>query len=195
MAAPRRRQPNAGVIRQDLSDVRERFDVFSKALSTLASVCEDMDERRRLEDHLLVWAEYVADVKARAFEALQLLEAPVRTRAPATISQGSNTVTSATYTQQQLTVATEQQKLVDPSLQDHQGVDQLNNGVDSEVEARPTGSGIAQGDVPRTDRVDNSLDEVRLHGTQEATGTNSGPTGSDENGLVVSIDCVSLKMG
>ena len=186
IAAPRRRQPNAGVIRQDIADVRERFDIFSKALSTLASVCDDAEERRGLEEHLLVWAEYVADVKARAFETLQMLETPVRTQAPATVSQGINTAMSVTYTQQQLTAATGQQELVDPPLQDHEEVDKLNNGVDTEVEARPTGDDTVTGDVQRADVVDNGLNDVGNDISGVANGSASGQTGSGGNASVVS---------
>ena len=73
----RKRQPNAGVIRQDLADVKEKFEVFTKALTNLATVCETQEEVDSFERHLLVWAEYIADVRARAQDTLQLLEAPI----------------------------------------------------------------------------------------------------------------------
>ena len=76
----RRRQPNAGVIRQDLSDVKERFDSFTKGLSSLVSLCDDRNESQSYQHHLTIWAEYIADIRARAFETLEILEAPQRAR-------------------------------------------------------------------------------------------------------------------
>ena len=76
----RKRQPNAGVIRQDLTEIKERYDVFVKALSVLLSVSDDPQEVQSFEDHMLVWAEYIADVRSRAAEVLQILEAPVDNR-------------------------------------------------------------------------------------------------------------------
>jgi len=43
----------------------------------LATVCETQEEVDSFERHLLVWAEYIADVRARAQDTLQLLEAPM----------------------------------------------------------------------------------------------------------------------
>ena len=63
----RRRQPSAFIIKQDLSDVKERFDVFTKTLSNLSGVAE-AGEAEGLGRHLLVWAEYIADLRARAGE-------------------------------------------------------------------------------------------------------------------------------
>ena len=107
----RRRQPNAGVIRQDLVDIKEKYDGFVKAISTLIAVCENQEEKESFEQHLIVWAEYVADVRSRAAEVLQILEAPVD-RIPAqhiqqTIASTGTTgaMTSTTYTANQLAAA------------------------------------------------------------------------------------------
>ena len=76
--ASSRRQPNAGVIRQYLMEVREKFELITKALSTLASVCVYPEEAHAFEQHLLVFAEYIADLRARAEDVLQVLDAAVR---------------------------------------------------------------------------------------------------------------------
>ena len=103
----RKRQPNAGVIRQYLGEVKEKFDAFTKALSTLVSVCDDESEGYAFEQHLLTWAEYVADLRARAADVLQLLEAPVAIVHDEPIIQATlpsttvpvSAVTTSTYTQ------------------------------------------------------------------------------------------------
>ena len=90
----RRRQPNAFIIRQDLQDVKERFEACSKALSTLCSVADE-EEAENLGQHLLVWAEYIADLRARAGEVLSVLEAPVLSESGSQVIQSTS---AATYT-------------------------------------------------------------------------------------------------
>ena len=90
-----------------MGEVKEKFDAFTKALSTLVSVCDDESEGYAFEQHLLTWAEYVADLRARAADVLQLLEAPVALVHDEPIIQATlpsttvpvSAVTTSTYTQ------------------------------------------------------------------------------------------------
>ena len=61
----RRRHPNAGVIRQDLLTVDDKFDSFTVALSGLASLLEQEDAAE-FEDHLVLWTRYRRWLKDRA---------------------------------------------------------------------------------------------------------------------------------
>ena len=70
----RKRQPNAGVIRQDLIKVEDKFDSFTVALSSLASLLEQ-EEATEFEDHLIVWIRYRRWLKDRADDTLEMLEA------------------------------------------------------------------------------------------------------------------------
>ena len=65
------------------------------------------DDAESLGRHLLVWAEYVADLRARAGESLAIIEASesvsVDRNLPAsTVSQENSTIAAITYTQAQL---------------------------------------------------------------------------------------------
>ena len=86
------RQPDAGVIRQDLATLDDRFDTFTNALSVLTGFLEDA-EGRLYEDHLVTWAEYVGCLKDKAYKVIRVLEAPIDKR-PITqtmdLSQGSD---------------------------------------------------------------------------------------------------------
>ena len=100
----RRKQPSAFIIKQDLTDVKERFDVFTKTLSVLSGVAES-EEAEGLGRHLLVWAEYIADLRARAGEVIMILEAPQVVQVPASTvktPQDNTMVSSRTFTQAQL---------------------------------------------------------------------------------------------
>ena len=104
----RKKQPNAGVIHQDLADVKEKNEVFVKALSTLIVVCDSQEEKDSFEQHLIIWAEYVTDVRSRAAEVLHILEAPVDRRpvvpTPQTTAPIGTTfaMTSTTHTANEL---------------------------------------------------------------------------------------------
>ena len=70
----RRRHPNAGVIRQDLLKVDDKFDSFTVALSALASLL-GQEDAAEFEDHLVLWTRYRRWLKDRADYTLELLEA------------------------------------------------------------------------------------------------------------------------
>ena len=69
----RERQPNAGVIRQDLVVMDDKFDGFTVALSNLAAHLAPL-EADQYEAHLLVWAQYCGWMKDRAEDTIRLLE-------------------------------------------------------------------------------------------------------------------------
>ena len=72
----RRRQPNSGVIRQDISKLDEKYDTFTVNLSTLATVL-DKTEAEGLEEHFLIWGQYCRWLKDRAYCTIDILEAQV----------------------------------------------------------------------------------------------------------------------
>ena len=53
-----RRQPNTGVIRQDITKLDDMYDSFTINLSTLATVLGKA-EAEDLEEHFLVWARHI----------------------------------------------------------------------------------------------------------------------------------------
>ena len=101
----RKRQPSPLIIRQDLTDVKEKFETCTKALSTLCSVT-DHEEAESLSQHILLWAEYIADLRARAGEVLTILEAPVTAELGGQASSShvlvDQPIAAITYTQAQL---------------------------------------------------------------------------------------------
>ena len=73
----RRRQPNAGVIRQDIIILDERFEAFTAALAALAAILP-RERAIEFEEHLLVWGDYRRWLKDRALTTIDMLEpAPV----------------------------------------------------------------------------------------------------------------------
>ena len=72
--APRGKQPNAGVIRQEVLNLDEKFDSFTTAVAVLCSVIEDDVDRDLFEAHLVRWADYIGWMKERATEVIALLE-------------------------------------------------------------------------------------------------------------------------
>ena len=67
--APGKRQPNPGVIRQDVNALDQKFDTFTVALATLCSLYEAR-EQDAYEGHLVVWADYVGWMKDRAEDVI-----------------------------------------------------------------------------------------------------------------------------
>ena len=72
--APRGKQPNAGVIRQEVLNLDEKFDSFTTAIAVLCSLIEDTVDRDLFEAHLVRWADYIGWMKERAAEVIALLE-------------------------------------------------------------------------------------------------------------------------
>ena len=70
----KKKQPNAELIRKYVATLDERFDAFTAALSGLTGLLE-ADDVDMYNDHLIVWAEYVGDMRDRAFETAQILDA------------------------------------------------------------------------------------------------------------------------
>ena len=67
--APGKRQPNPGVIRQDVNSLDQKFDTFTVALATLCSLYENQ-EQMLYESHLVLWADYVGWMKDRAEDVM-----------------------------------------------------------------------------------------------------------------------------
>ena len=81
----RQRQPNTGVVRQDMNNMNEKFEAFTSALATFCTVMEDEEEIRMFEEHLLVWTEYVGWMRDRAEDLIALIEGaqqPIQTLQP-----------------------------------------------------------------------------------------------------------------
>ena len=90
----RRRQPDSGVLRQDLVKVEERFDTFTVAISVFCSVMEDENEIDMYEQYLVTWADYVGWLKDRAYETIALIDSAntqiVPISRPEDVQSGSN---------------------------------------------------------------------------------------------------------
>ena len=70
----KKKQPNAELIKRYVATLDERFDAFTTALSVLAGLLGE-EETQSYNDHLIVWAEFVGDMRDRAYETIQILEA------------------------------------------------------------------------------------------------------------------------
>ena len=70
----RQRQPDAGVLRQDIEKVDEKFDAFTVALSVFCSIMEDEAEINMYEQYLVMRADYVGWIKDRAHDAIFMIE-------------------------------------------------------------------------------------------------------------------------
>ena len=66
------RQPYAGVIRQGLEILDEKFDSFTGALTTLTCVIEET-EVTAYNEHLMEWADYCGYLKDRAHDTINML--------------------------------------------------------------------------------------------------------------------------
>ena len=86
------RQPNAGIVRLLLNALEEKFDAFTTALSVLSGLVPE-EEIPRWEAHMIVWAEYVGDLKISALETIQILDSALDT------NQRVNNVTYRTLPQ------------------------------------------------------------------------------------------------
>ena len=75
--APRRRQPNSGVIKQDLQKLEQKFDSFTGAIGTLISLMEPNDAER-YESHMVIWADYVGWLQDRAEDLICILDAATK---------------------------------------------------------------------------------------------------------------------
>ena len=75
-AAKRGVQPNAGVIKQDLTVLEDKFDAFIVALSILTSLMSDEDGSQ-YENLLLEWTEFCGWLKDRADQTIRVLQAGV----------------------------------------------------------------------------------------------------------------------
>ena len=89
-----RRQPNAGVLRNDIKNVDEHFKAFTTALSNFCVLLEQ-DQYIEYEAHLREWADYRGYIRDRALEAIEMLEAAeqnIRTEQAKTPISSSNSV-------------------------------------------------------------------------------------------------------
>ena len=68
-----KRQPNAGIIKMFLTTLEEKFDAFTTALSVYSGLLS-AEEVPAWEDHMIVWAEYVGDLKVSTLETIHILE-------------------------------------------------------------------------------------------------------------------------
>ena len=69
-------QPNAGVVKQDLTVLEDKFDAYIVALSIFTSLMNDEDGAR-YENLLLEWTEYCGWLKDRADQTIKVLQAGV----------------------------------------------------------------------------------------------------------------------
>ena len=67
-----RKQPNPGVIRQDLNSLEAKFDAFTIALANFCSVMDQQEEVERYEQHLVLWTDYIGWLTDRANDVLLL---------------------------------------------------------------------------------------------------------------------------
>ena len=72
-----RRQPNAGILRNDIKNVDEHFKAFTTALSNFCVLLEQ-DQYVEYEAHSREWADYTGYIRDRALEAIEMLEAAER---------------------------------------------------------------------------------------------------------------------
>ena len=171
--APRRRQPNSGVIKQDLKKLDERYDAFAGAIGTLISLL-DHSEAVRYETHMVVWADYCGWLTDRAKDLITLLEAATNLATTAVIPS---------QTQDRAVVNNEQNIELD-----HETVPSGSQSGQAK-DGRP--GGPEQGDQVDevslagviTGNVDNS---TQVNGTEAASGARvdveiiaSGPVGTD----------------
>ena len=70
----RGRQQDAGVIRQELKHMTDRFDAFTVALATLCSLMTNVNEIALYERHLMRWTDYYGWMRDRAEETILMLE-------------------------------------------------------------------------------------------------------------------------
>ena len=71
-----KRQPSAGIIKILLNTLEEKFDGFTTALSVYTGLLPP-EEVPAWEAHMIVWAEYVGELKVNALETIAVLEAAV----------------------------------------------------------------------------------------------------------------------
>ena len=87
----RERQPNAGVIRQDLVVMDDKFDGFTVALSNLATHLTPL-EADQYEAHILLWAQYCGWMKDRVEDTRRLLDG-------GTVSQSTGGTMNVTFSE------------------------------------------------------------------------------------------------
>ena len=83
----RQRQPDVGVIRQDLTNVDEKFETFTNALSILSGLLGD-DDQILYEEHLMNWTEHIGWLKDRAHDTIRVLKAAMRIGQTVVLRQG-----------------------------------------------------------------------------------------------------------
>ena len=69
---PRKRQPNPGVVCQDLEDMKTKFDACSGAFARLSPLLDDV-EFTAYEEHLEQWTDYYGWMKERTQDLLDML--------------------------------------------------------------------------------------------------------------------------
>ena len=70
----RKNSPMQISLKKYIDTLDDRFDAFTTALSLLSGLLGD-EEQQSYNDHLIVWAEFVGDMRDRAYETIQILEA------------------------------------------------------------------------------------------------------------------------
>ena len=69
------KQPKAGVLREYMGNMDTCLEKFTDTVANLCSALTDVAEKERYQDHLIVWVEHCEDIKDRAREVIDLLEA------------------------------------------------------------------------------------------------------------------------
>ena len=71
---PRRGQHNPGVVRQDLTNLDNKFDAFAGAIATMITLQQEQADQRDFEQHFVVWTEYYGWMKDRAEYVINMIE-------------------------------------------------------------------------------------------------------------------------
>ena len=70
-----RGKPRVGLLRDYISNVDTAIDGFSDAVAVLVSLLDDEGEKERYDDHMVVWVEHCENLKERARDTIDVLEA------------------------------------------------------------------------------------------------------------------------
>ena len=70
------KQPNAGVIQQEINALESKFDAYTVATATVCSLSTEETDRRQYEEDLANWTEYYGIIKDRAMDVISLLNTP-----------------------------------------------------------------------------------------------------------------------
>ena len=71
------KQPKLGVVKEYLTQLNTCLDAFTDAVSVLCSTLTVQNEKDMYQDHLFVWIEHCEELKSRARDTIEVLEAAI----------------------------------------------------------------------------------------------------------------------